>query len=88
LLGSTTASALSGTTSKFEGNNFSKEPLNPARVLSSKLVGILTGLAGFLLAAGFEIWTAAGGKAVLAVPGMLAVLGVHHGLRWVNRYAE
>ena len=61
--------------------------LVPSRLLAPKTVGLVTGLAGFVLAGGFEIWTAAGGKPMLAIPGMVAVLSVHFGLRWVNRYA-
>jgi hypothetical protein len=56
-------------------------------MFSTQTVALLTGAAGFVLAAGFEIWTAAEGTPKLAIPGMLAVLGVHHGLRLVNRHA-
>ena len=57
-----------------------------ATPLSGRTVELLTGAAGFVLAAGFEIWTAAEGKPMLALPGMLAVLAVHHTLRWLNRH--
>jgi hypothetical protein len=62
-------------------------PVTPNRMLSGRTVAILTGVAGFVLAAGFETWTAAEGSPMLAIPGMLAVLGVHYGLRLVNRRA-
>ncbi len=41
----------------------------------------LTILAGFSLAAGFELWTAAAGQPVMAASGMALVLAVHVGLR-------
>jgi hypothetical protein len=61
--------------------------VTPNRTLSRRTVAILTGVAGFVLAAGFETWTAAEGSPMLAIPGMLAVLSVHFGLRLVNRRA-
>jgi hypothetical protein len=60
--------------------------VTPTWTLSTHTVAYLTGAAGFVLAAGFEIWTAAEGSPMLAIPGMLAVLGVHNGLRMVNRH--
>lgn len=60
----------------------------PKWTFSAHAVAYLTGAAGFVLAAGFEIWTAAEGSPMLAIPGMLAVLGVHHGLRRLNRYVH
>jgi hypothetical protein len=65
----------------------SGEATIPSGILSAKQVAILTGVGGFALAAGFETWTAAEGTPLLAIPGMFAVLGVHFGLRLVNRHA-
>jgi hypothetical protein len=54
-------------------------------VADSPIVAYLTGAAAFVLAAGFETWTAAEGDAKFAVPGMLMVLAVHFGVRKLNR---
>ncbi len=54
-------------------------------IADTPLVAGLTGLCGFALAAGFEIWTTAEDKPYLAVPGMLLVLAVHFGLKQLAR---
>jgi Acyltransferase family len=59
----------------------------PRRPLGTTKVAIIVGLCGFVLAAGFETWTAAEGNPVLALPGMIAVISVHATLRWLNRHS-
>jgi hypothetical protein len=53
----------------------------------SRAVARLTGVAAFALAAGFETWTAAEGDATFAGPGMIMVLGVHFGVKALNKAA-
>jgi Acyltransferase family len=47
----------------------------------AKATAAIVAVSGFVLAAGFEVWTAAEGRAILALPGMIAVLAVHITLR-------
>jgi hypothetical protein len=56
-----------------------------APVADTKVVAYLTGLCGFALAAGFEIWTTAEDKPYLAIPGMLVVIAVHFGLKQIAK---
>jgi hypothetical protein len=54
-------------------------------VPESKALTIGTGVAAFALAAGFETWTAAAGKAQFVIPGTIAVLAVH---AWLTSTAK
>ncbi len=47
----------------------------------TRAAGAIVAVCSLVLAAGFETWTGAEGKSVLAIPGMVAVLTVHAVLR-------
>jgi hypothetical protein len=50
---------------------------NSFELCESRTMRCGTGAAAFILAAGFETWTAAKGNPIFVVPGILAVLAVH-----------